>query len=84
MAMQKENESYPQTDDNPEQEDNAPIEELTSNLSRLPKKGTVKWEKRSSERVTKKPDRWGNNVMITKLEKESHYEEEKSLPSVLE
>ena len=52
-------------------------------------KGTVKWEKeaserRTSERTTKKPDRWGNNVMITKVERESNDEEDESLPSVFE
>ena len=30
--------------------------------------------------ILKKPDRWGNNVMITKVEKESNDEEQESLP----
>ena len=52
-------------------------------------KGTVKWEKkaserRASERTTKKPDRWGNNVMMTKVERESNDEEDETLPSVFE
>ena len=51
----------------------------------LPIKGSIKWEKpRTSARVTKKPNRWGNNIMISKIEKESHPEEEESLPSVIE
>ena len=50
----------------------------------LPIKGSIKWEKpRTSARVTKNPDRWGNNIMISKIEKESQPEEE-SLPSVIE
>ena len=52
-------------------------------LPKVPIKGAVKWEKRISERKTKKPDRWGNNVMVTKVEMESTDEEE-SLPSVFE
>ena len=52
-------------------------------LPKVPIKGAIKWEKRISERKTKKPDRWGNNVMITKVEKESTDEEE-SMPSVIE
>ena len=52
-------------------------------LPKAPIKGAVKWEKRISERKTKKPDRWGNNFMVTKVEKESTDEEE-SLPSVFE
>ena len=51
----------------------------------LPIKGSIKWEKpRTSARVTKKPDRWGNNIMRSKIEKESQPEEEESLPSVIE
>ena len=58
---------------------------------RIPVKGTVKWEKernsaeraRTSTRVTKKPDRWGNNIMVTKIEEASSAESE-SLPSVIE
>ena len=57
---------------------------------RIPVKGTVKWEKernsaeraRTSTRVTKKPDRWGNNIMVTKIEASSA--ENESLPSVIE
>ena len=46
--------------------------------------GTVKWEKaRSSARVSKKPDRCGHNVMVTKVEAASSVEE-KSLPSKFE
>ena len=53
-------------------------------LESTPIQGTVKWEKSgTSSRVTKKPDRWGNNVMISKIEPESANEEE-SLPSVME
>ena len=45
---------------------------------------TIKWEKkRSSNRVTKKPDRLGNNIMISKVEAPSS-QEEQSLPSVYE
>ena len=56
----------------------------TSILESTPIQGTVKWEKsRTSSRVTKKPDRWGNNVMISRIEPESANEEE-SLPSVME
>ena len=55
-----------------------------STLESTPIQGTVKWEKsRTSSRVTKKPDRWGNNVMIAKIEPDSANEEE-SLPSVME
>ena len=55
-----------------------------STLESTPIQGTVKWEKsRTSSRVTKKPDRWGNNVMISKIEPDSVNEEE-SLPSVME
>ena len=50
----------------------------------LPINGSIKRGKpRSSTRVTKKPDRWGNNVMITKVEQESVIEEA-SEPSVIE
>ena len=58
-------------------------EDEINQLPKVPIKGAVKWEKRISERKTKKPDRWGNNVMVTKVEKESTDEEE-SLPSVFE
>ena len=58
-------------------------EEEIDQLPKDPIKGAVKWEKRSSEIKTKKPDRWGNNVMITKVEKESTDEKE-SLQSVFE
>ena len=49
----------------------------------------MKWEKktaerRTSERTTKKPDRWVNNVMISKVEKVSNDEENESLPTVFE
>ena len=55
-----------------------------STLESTPIQGTVKWEKsRTSSRVTKKPDRWGNNVMIAKIEPDSANEEE-NLPSVME
>ena len=58
---------------------------------RIPVKSTVKWEKernsaeraRTSTRVTKKPDRLGNNIMVTKIEEASSSENE-SLPSVFE
>ena len=58
---------------------------------RIPVKGTVKWEKernsaeraRTSTRVTKKPDRWGNNIMVTRIEEVSSAENE-SLPTVIE
>ena len=65
------------------QKEEAQIEEEIDQLPKIPIRGTVKWEKRSSERKTKKPDRWGKNVIITKVEKESTDEEE-SLPSVFE
>ena len=43
-----------------------------STLESTPIQGTVKWEKpRTSSRVTKQPDRWGNNVMIAKIEPDS-------------
>ena len=55
-----------------------------STLESAPIQGTVKWEKsRTSSRVTKRPDRWGNNVMIAKIEPDSANEEE-NLPSVME
>ena len=66
------------------QEEIAQTAEPTSEPPRIPAKKSVKWEKRCSERVTKKTDRWGNNVMISKIEKESTDGEEESLPSVFE
>ena len=47
--------------------------------------GPKKWEKQNSNKarcsagVTKKDDRWGNNVMISKIEQESNAD---SFPSV--
>ena len=76
-------ESNPQIDDKSE-EDIAPTEEPISNIPKLPVKRAVKWGKRSSERISKTPDRWGNNVMITKIERDSHDDEEESLSSVFE
>ena len=74
-AVQKEEiESNPQTDEKRDEEE-AQIEELICELPKLPVKGTVKWEK---------PDRWENNVMITKIEQDSHDDEEESLPIVFE
>ena len=68
--------------DNPE-EQNAAIEEKEE-IQNFPVSGTVKWEKdRSSSRISKKPDRWGHNIMVTKIEATSSAEEE-SLPSVFE
>ena len=50
----------------------------------MPIKGLVKWEKsRASPRVTKKPYRWGHNIMISKIEQES-LPEEASLPRVID
>ena len=50
----------------------------------MPIKGSVKWQKpRSPVRVTKKPDRWGNNFEISRIEQE-YLTEEASLPSVIE
>ena len=55
-----------------------------STLESTPIQGSVKWEKyRTSSRVTKKLDRWGNKVMIAKIGPDSANEEE-SLPSVME
>ena len=69
-------------DDNPE-EQNAAIKEKEE-IQNFPVSGTVKWEKaRSSSRISKKPDRWGHNVVVTKIEAISRAEE-KSLPSVFE
>ena len=43
----------------------------------MPIRGSIKWEKsRTSARVTKKPDRWGNNIMVSKIDKI----EQESLP----
>ena len=53
----------------------------TSGSQSVSIQGTIKWEKKKlSSRVTKKPDRLGNN-MISKVEATSSQEEE-SLPSV--
>ena len=61
-----------------------PISTDKEEIRRLPISGTVKWEKaRSSARVSKKPERWGHNVMVTKIEATSSAEEE-SLPRVFE
>ena len=65
-------------------EEKQPIAQETEENQNLPITGTVKWEKaRSSQRVSKKPDRWGHNKMVTKIEAMSSAEEE-SLPSVFE
>ena len=84
------------TEETPEQQlqpgnsssDNEEEESIQPNNSeeatQMPIKGSIKWEKpRTSARVTKKPDRLGNNIMISKVEQESTAEEE-SLPSVIE
>ena len=68
--------------DNPE-EQNTAIEEKEE-IQNFPVSGTVKWEKaRCSSRISKKPDRRGHNIMVTKIEATSSAEEE-SLPSVFE
>ena len=83
-AVQKEEaESEVQTT-NITREEIAQTEEPTSEPPRIPAKGPVNWEKRYSERVTKKANLWGNNVTISKIEKESTEGEEESLPSVIE
>ena len=65
------------------EDQNTAIEEKEE-TQKVPVSGTVKWEKaRSSSRVSKKPDRWGHNIMVTKIETTSSAEEE-SLPSVFE
>ena len=65
-------------------EEKQPIAQETEVNQKLTITGTVKWEKaRSSQRVSKKPDRWGHNIMVTKIEAMSSAEEE-SLPSVFE
>ena len=51
------------------QKEEAQSEDEIHQLPKIPINGTVKWEKRSSERKTKKLDCLGNNVMITKLRK---------------
>ena len=84
------------TEETPEQQlqpgnsssDNEEEESIQPNNSegatQMPIKGSIKWEKpRTSARVTKKPDRCGNIIMISKVEQESTAEEE-SLPSVIE
>ena len=84
-AVQKEEaESEVQTTNKTREEEIAQTEEPTSESPRIPAKEPVKWEKRCSERVTKMPNCWGNNVMISKIEKESTEGEEESLPSVIE
>ena len=65
--------------DNEEEESIQPNN--SEEATQMPIKGSIKWEKpRMSARVTKKPDRWGNNIMISKVEQESTAEEE-SLPA---
>ena len=65
-------------------EEKQPIAQETEENQKLPITGTVKWEKaRSSQRVSKKPDRWCHNKIVTKIEATSSAEEE-SLPSVFE
>ena len=65
-------------------EEKQPISQEKEENQKLPITGTVKWEKaRSSQRVPKKPDKWGHNIMVTKIEAMSSAEEE-SLPSLYE
>ena len=52
---------------------------ITETINLEEEEGTA----RKSARVSKKPDRWGHNVMVTKIEEASNDEEE-SVPSVLE
>ena len=64
-------------------EQNTAIQEKEETQT-LPISGTVKWEKaRNSARISKEPDRWGHNEMVSKIEAASSVEEE-SLPSVFE
>ena len=56
----------------------------TSGAKGVPIKGSVKWEERASSRVTKKPDRLGINIMISKVEADQSSQEEESLSSVYE
>ena len=80
-AVQKEEvESEVQTTNNTREEEIAQTAEPTSEQSRIPAKESVKWEKCCSERVTKKPDRWENNVMISKIESESTEGKKKVCP----
>ena len=65
----------------PANKQNAPS---TSGTKGVPMKGSVTWEKRVSSRVTKKPDRLGNNIMISKIEADQSSQGEESLPSVYE
>ena len=75
----------PETTSNKKEEEEQLQSDTTDETTNWPIKGSIKWEKsRSSARVTKKPDRWGNNIMISKIEPESAVEEEESLPSVIE
>ena len=78
--QKEEAESELQITNDKRQEEIAQTAEPTSEPPRIPAKKSVKWEKRCSERVTKKPDRWGNNVMISKIEKESTDGEEEVCP----
>ena len=65
-------------------EERQPISQEKEEGQKPPIKGTVKWEKaRSSQRVPKKPDRWGHKIMVTKIKAMSNAEEER-LPSVYE
>ena len=88
MPVQKEAiESNPRNQS--QNEDEETNEDQINEPPKIPVKGTAKWEKKASERrasegTTKKRDRWGNNVMITKVEKVSNDEENESLPSVFE
>ena len=52
----EETESTEQTHDKTEEDEARKEEEHVSQLPKVPVKGTVKWEKRSSERVSRKPD----------------------------
>ena len=73
----------PETTDSSEDDDSTEIRKNEEEIH-MPIRGSIKWEKsRTSARVTKKPDRWGNNIMISKIEQESP-PEEASLPSVIE
>ena len=65
-------------------EERQPISQEKEEIQKPPIKGPVNWKKaRSSQRVPKKPDRWGHNIMVTKTEAMSSAEGE-SLPSVYE
>ena len=81
---EEENEAELEKEDEQETSANKQNAPSTSGAKGVPIKGSVKWEKRASSRVTKKPDRLGNNIMISKIEPDQSSQEEESLPSVYE